>query len=567
MKSEMSRTPKIAKNEILVNEKGRLFPIISEYYTVITLGKFLFNTVIIVVNNIENQQSYMKAKLILYILSLIMLTAGIKSQEMENLGENVNSSASEINPMITVDGKTLYFIRSSTSTNGLENQEIWKCEADETGSWGKAENLGDPFNKGDVNNIISITPDGNTIVFTRGFYNNQSMETFITSRNGDSWDTPKKYVNNFEFKFQFKYVRYSHYCYSGTGKVMLVSTNNSTSDDDTFGEIYVCFKKGDVWTKGVKLPEPINVNEGKWGQHDPFLASDDVTLYFASERKGGLGGLDIWMSKRLDETWLKWSQPVNMGPLINTDRSESYYSISAKGDFAYLVSSSTGFGGDDIYRFRLSEGFRPNAVVLVSGKVINAETRSPIGAEINYYNISDGTIMGTAHSNTGNGFYRIVLPYGIQYSFLANSPNYYAISNYIDLSVVDEYKEINVDIEMKPVKVGETIRLNNVFFDFDKATLRPESFQELDRVVALLTENPTIEIELAGHTDNVGSDAYNLSLSQQRANSVTQYLISKGISSGRVTPKGYGESVPVATNDTDEGRQLNRRVEFKILKK
>src|SRR5438552_4389017 len=224
----------------------------------------------------------------------VQLSAQVSAQGLENLGGNVNSETSEINPLITVDGRTLYFIRS-THNDGMDFQEIWKSESDYNGNWMKAVKLDDPFNKGDVNNIISVTPDGNTIVFTRGFYNNQSMETFITTRNGDSWSTPQTFKNNYEYKFQFKYVRYSHYCYSGTGKVLLVSANNSVNDADTYGEIYICFKKGDVWTKGVKLPAPINVNEGKWGQHNPFLASDDVTLYFASERKGGFGSLDIYM--------------------------------------------------------------------------------------------------------------------------------------------------------------------------------------------------------------------------------------------------------------------------------
>ena len=143
---------------------------------------------------------------------LFLFSASLTAQELENLGDNVNSDVSEINPLVTIDGRTLYFIRS-TRSNGMDFQDIWRSDMDDNGNWMKAVKLEDPFNKGDVNNIISVTPDGNTIIFTRAFYNNQSMDTYITTRNGDSWSTPQIFKNNYEYKLQFKYVRYSHYCY------------------------------------------------------------------------------------------------------------------------------------------------------------------------------------------------------------------------------------------------------------------------------------------------------------------------------------------------------------------
>lgn len=154
-----------------------------------------------------------------------------------------------------------------------------------------------------------------------------------------------------------------------------------------------------------------------------------------------------------------------------------------------------------------------------------------------------------------------------RYSFLARINGYYSISNYLDLSVISTYKEMNFNIEMKPIEIGEVFRINNIFFDFDKATLRPESFIELDRVAKLLTVNPTIDIELSGHTDNVGSDSYNNNLSLDKAISVAAYIFTKGIKSKRITTMEFGKSMPIGTNDTEEGRQLNRRVEFKIMKK
>lgn len=188
-------------------------------------------------------------------------------------------------------------------------------------------------------------------------------------------------------------------------------------------------------------------------------------------------------------------------------------------------------------------------------------------ATISYNSLSDNVEVGTAKSNSFDGNYKIILPYGKKYSFQANNSSYYSISNYLDLSEISEYKEMNIDIEMKPIEIGETIRLNNIFFDFNESTLSPESYMELDRVVKLLNENPNIEIELSGHTDNVGSDEYNDNLSLNRASSVAKYIILKGVNSQRIISKGYGKQSPVASNDSEEGRQLNRRVEFTILKK
>jgi len=181
--------------------------------------------------------------------------------------------------------------------------------------------------------------------------------------------------------------------------------------------------------------------------------------------------------------------------------------------------------------------------------------------------LSDNVEAGTAKSNSFDGNYKIILPYGKKYSFQASNSGYYSISNYLDLSEINNYKEMNINIEMKPVEIGEIIRMNNIFFDFNEATLKTESYMELNRVVKLLSDNSNIEIELSGHTDNIGTDEYNLNLSKLRADAVTSYLVAKGINGVRISTIGYGKNNPVSTNDSEEGRQLNRRVEFTILKK
>ena len=218
---------------------------------------------------------------------------------------------------------------------------------------------------------------------------------------------------------------------------------------------------------------------------------------------------------------------------------------------------------------KLLEKEKPNPVVLVSGNVYNKKTNQPLSASLIYETLPDGKEAGNALSNANDGSFKIVLPYDKNYSIRATADKFFAISENLNLDsfVKAGYKEIHRDLYLVPIEIGEVVRLNNVFFDFDKWDLRGESFLELDRVVTLLNENPAIEIEISSHTDSKGSDEYNFKLSDNRARSVMEYIVSKGIAANRITSQGFGETKPIATNDTDEGRQLNRRVELYIYTK
>jgi outer membrane protein OmpA-like peptidoglycan-associated protein len=200
--------------------------------------------------------------------------------------------------------------------------------------------------------------------------------------------------------------------------------------------------------------------------------------------------------------------------------------------------------------------------------VYNSKTRQPLSASLVYETLPDGKEVGNAVSGATDGAFKIVLPYDKNYSIRATADKFFAVSENLNLDslVKAGYKEIHKDLYLVPIEIGQVVRLNNVFFDFDKSFLRPESFVELDRVVKLLNENPAIEIEMSAHTDSKGSDEYNFKLSDDRARSVTDYILSKGIAVKRIISQGYGETKPQVPNDTDENRQLNRRVEFKILK-
>ena len=313
-----------------------------------------------------------------------------------------------------------------------------------------------------------------------------------------------------------------------------------------------------------------------------------MTVYFSSDRKGGQGSNDIYYSKRIDKSWKRWSRPVNLGPAINTDGYDAYYTISAIGDYAYMVSFKSTEGKGDVVRYDLRPKVTPgdtakaplaslptaDPVALISGKVIDSKTGKPVEATIVYEDLTSGEEVGTATTNPTTGEYKIVLPFGKKYSMRAVAPNFIAEGENVDLTdstangKAKTYREINnKSLKLIPIEEGQIVRLNNIFFATGKSALSSESFPELNRIAITMTENKTLAIELGGHTDNTGSDESNLKLSQDRADAVQEYLIGKGIEPDRVKSKGYGETAPVAKNDTPEGQQRNRRVEFKILKK
>jgi OOP family OmpA-OmpF porin len=492
----------------------------------------------------------------------------LKKGESGNLGRDVNSVYNEIAPIISPDEQTLFFIRSDAPENTYgwkeSSEDIWFSEYDNQKQlWGTAKHMGLPFNKSDFNKIVGITPDGNTVLI-KGLYKNGEYK-------GRGFSFSHKILKGWSEPEQIKLKGFDNMAngthqgsfLSNDGKTILLSFSEKEGSDNN--DLYVSFLDDDgKWSRPKELGKIINTEAN---DDTPFLASDGVTLYFSSDRIGGLGKRDIYLSKRLDNTWLNWSAPINLGSSVNTSGDDANYSIAASGYYAYMVSSRNSLGGTDIVRIKLKDEIKPNPVVLINGQVFNAKTNQPIDAVISYQILVDGTEQGIARTNPENGNYKIVLPYGKHYSFLAKANGFLAISDNLDLSTIMEYKELKRDLYLVPIEVGETVRLNNIFFDLGKATLKEESFPELNRLVKYMLDNPIMEIEISGHTDNIGSEQANIILSQDRANAVKAFLVSKAIAETRIVAKGYGKIKPLTTNETEEGRQFNRRVEFSILKK
>jgi OOP family OmpA-OmpF porin len=482
-----------------------------------------------------------------------------KEYEVINLGPNVNTTFSEIVPYITPDGKKLFFVRGDHPENTKSpehSQDIWYSKYLGNGNWDKAQHLGFPFNTAYFNAIYGQSSDGNTRYIKGIFKNNEFQDDgfSVSYLKEDGWTDPKAlHIPKYAKMGKGKSVTNS---FAASNNILLMGFSESAKDDAY--DIYVSILKNGDWSAPLKLGSKIC---SPYFDGMPFLASDNVTLYFSSNRPGGFGDNDIWMSKRLDDTWQNWSEPVNLGAGINTNAWEAYFTIPASGDYFYMVRSN------DIVKIKAKEEQKPNPVVLVRGNVLNAKTSSPLGASIAYFDLASGTEMGVATSNPKTGEYTIILPYGKNYSFKATQTGFYSITENMDLTNVSGYKEINKNLLLSPIETGQVIRINNIFFETARSVLRSESFFELDNLVKLLTENPTMQIFIAGHTDNVGNDDYNNKLSKERAAAVVAYLSSKGVAATRLTSDGFGRSKPIADNSTEEGKARNRRVEFTINKK
>ncbi len=473
----------------------------------------------------------------------------------------------------------------------------------------KPENLGSGINTKEEEYFAALTADESTLIFTRQINRN---EDFYRSFKTDTGYTTAKYLST---NINTPNYNEGAQCISPDGQYLFFTGCNRP---DGFGrcDIYISQKEGTNWSKPLNLGFPINT---KGWESQPSLSADGHTLYFVSDRRGGLGSYDIWKSvlqadgkwgvpdnlgptintpfdeqspfihpdnktlyfssngwpglgnkdifiSRLD-TAGNWGKPTNLGYPINTYGEENGLTINASGTKAFFSSNNfNGFGGFDIYSFDLPQNLRPEAVNYVKGIVFDAETKQKLSATIEIIDLKNSQSIYASMSDAVDGTFLATLPGNKEYSLNVARDGYLFYSENFSIKKNTVGKPILLEVPLQKIAVGIKVVLKNIFFDTNKFDLKPESKTELEKMIDFLTENPKVSIELSGYTDNVGDDAYNLDLSKNRAKAVFNYLVNNKISPNRLSFKGYGKTNPMSTNSTEEGRANNRRTEFLITK-
>lgn len=479
-----------------------------------------------------------------------------------NLGNKVNSIYPELAPIISYDGSYLFFTRNLHHDNyGDEKKyDVWYSKLnDSTKDFGEAINIGRPINNEKANFVVSVMPGNNELILGNVYLPNGEMSKGLSNSftDGKIWSMPeeikiKDFVN--------VSTKGAGYCISSSGKKMILSIDNEDSKGKN--DLFISFlQKDGIWSKPKNLG---NINTAS-SEETPFLAADEKTLYFSTNGRAGYGQNDIFISRRLDDTWQNWSEPINLGSNVNSNGWDGYYTIPAAGDYAYFVSTQNSYGNEDIFKIELPDSLKPTPVVLISGKVFSSKDSNYLSSKIIYEDLDTGEEIGVVSSNPLTGEYKIILPAGKNYGFLAQTNGFVAVNQNLDLKSIESYKEITSDLTLVPIEKGSVVRINNIFFDFGKSTLLPQSFNELNRLVKILNDNISMKIEIQGHTDNVGSNERNLTVSRERATSVMSYLVSQGINADRIHAVGFGKNKPIAPNDNEENKAKNRRVEFLIL--
>ena len=481
----------------------------------------------------------------------------------QNMGKNVNSAWSEYLPTLTADESELIFTvrrpadSKTACANCKEEEDFYACKK-VNGEWAKRKALGKPINTSHNEGAQCISPDGKYLIFT-GCNRDDGMgscDLYWSKRVGDIWSKPRNLGKPVNTRFWE-----SQPTFGADGKTILFTSNRpgGVGGMDIWQTTMIA--EGE-FTEPVNLGSPINTMKD---EDSPFLHPDGITLYFTSMGHKGMGGKDIFYSVLQGNG--TWKEPINMGYPINTNDDEISLIVNARGDKAFFSSDKKGgMGGMDLYWFELPEALRPLPVTYFKGKISDSKDGKPLEAIFEVIDLKTDKLVVRSASDPVTGEFLVCIPTNSHYALNAVREHYLFYSE--NFEIEGEYSKIlpyEKDIALKRIELGENIVLKNVFFDTDKDILKPESEAELNRLVTLMQQNPQMKVEISGHTDNVGSKEHNVTLSKNRAKAVFDFLVNKGVDSKKMTHVGYGFDKPISTNDTPEGRALNRRTEFTII--
>ena len=404
---------------------------------------------------------------------------------------------------------------------------------------------------------MNLSVDGRKMYFTGcnwtgGF---GSCDIYVSFKEGEEWEAPSNLgpLVNSQWWDSQPFI-------SANGKQLLFSSRRAGGKGNT--DIWMSIRRKDgKWSQPINLGDSINTGGSEMA---PFLHPDGKTLYFSSDSHHGLGGYDLFYSRK-DKTG-RWSKAKNLGYPLNTKANEINMVVDLHGQDLWLSSDREGGeGATDIYQMDTYGEMSPQKVSFVKGKVLDEKSGKPIQAFVELSNLKTGLNEDSTFSDRANGEFLMVLQPGGNYAFNISCDGYMLYSENYNLVEKTDPKPVDKLFYLSPINVGKRITLQNVYFELDSDKLNPSSFVELDKLYRLLSGNPSMKIRIEGHTDSTGTDEHNITLSENRAKSVVNYLIGKGIVPGRLDWKGYGSTMPVGSNETESGRAKNRRTEIVIL--
>jgi OmpA-OmpF porin, OOP family len=530
---------------------------------------------------------------------LLIMCSSLCAQEFDEQSFSlVNSAYDEQNPILSPDGTTLYFTVSNHPANvgGKKDPgDIWFARLNGN-AWSQPVHGGSEINNGAYNAVAGISVDGRQL-FLHGHYDPskgipRTQGISVSNHSGSGWSRPTNI--NIPYFMTKSTVLNGYISPDNTLFVFSAETYGTHGVED----LYVSFNDAGKWTEPKNLGRMINT---QFQELCPSLNHDGTMLYFSSNGRKGAGSFDVYSAQRLDDSWTNWSEPKNLGIEINTHGRDLYYRNYEDRQFAFFTSTINSDGYGDIKFCRVKEPeekdstivlvnspdtatvlasnrdsipaevrispdtsvvkTQPDDLIVIYGKVLNAKTEEIITAILKIRS-TDDEVQTISAAPAG---YSVSLPNAAKYNVQVEANGFVSTLEHLDIES-GELKELEMNFKLQPVEIGTKVNLKDVLFAQTKADILPESYPELDMVVNFLKSNPTVRIELSGHTDNRGIHSDNVKLSHQRVTKVKEYLVEQGIDSKRITGKGYGGTRPIASNDTEESRRMNRRVEFTIKK-
>ena len=548
----LSFTQDPKKQKAYFYELGENYLLVGEYEESIQfLDRYLDYEIL---NKAKVDQATMWKRNAQYALRNIKVSSQFKPHQ---LSDTVNAFAMQYFPVLTADEQELIFTRR-LGGGQEDDEDLVVARKDDKGKWQKpvsiSPHINSPMNEG----TCTISADGRQLIFTscigrRGY---GSCDLFESKKVGDEWTKPQNLgpeINSAAWESQPSL--------SADGRMLFFVSDRRGGTGNK--DLYVSYKLDESkWSKAENLGPKINT---PYEEISPFIHVNGRTLFYASNGKTGFGGYDLYRSEYENG---QWSEPVNFGFPVNNHEDQFSLFITADGQHGfYSHEDNRKLNSSEIFEITVPEElqlrYKSN---YVKGIIRDKKTKLPLKSRVELFNINKNELTSAVSSDSLSGEYLMVLTQGAEYGLYVSRPGYLFQSLNFNYEVQKILVPVSLDVLLEPVEMGASAILNNLFFDFNKYELKDKSITELDKVLRFLNENPNVRIEISGYTDNVGTPSSNLQLSLKRAQSVAAYLVKHNIPSTRLIQKGYGEDKPIKPNDTEENRQTNRRIEFRVIR-